>query len=523
MFGLNAAHPGYAAGGHIGDCTFPTLQTDLQTGGDWFYTSGQCTLPIVFTNSIPIGLTASLTAQGGDVVLSGGGDTQLFSVSSGASFGLTGLTLSGGSADFGGAIENSGSLTLTSSALNNNSAGEGGALYNSGTLTLTASMLSDNSATSGNGGAIENYSAVDVAGSVFSGNSTSSGDGGAMDNEASASVVNSTLSTNTAIDGGAVSNEDTLTVTTSSLKNNSATVGNGGAIENYATASIVRSTVAGNSATDGDGGALENDGTATISISTLSNNIASAGDGGAVNNNAELDVSFSTLSGNIASAGGAIYNGSNTLTIAATIIANSTGGNCSANTNTITDNGRNLEDDAGATPTCQFSTGSPSFDLVGQDPALLPLGENGGPTQTMALQDTGPVSPAIDAIPTTSLLCPSTGTVDQRNSSRPSPSGGACDIGAFESGGSPTTATISYFLESQRGKGLLFEWRLTGAGNVIGFVLASRAPHSTKHLIPVHSRATYRVLLHTTIRGSYTLRTLFANGRSLTLHPKKMP
>jgi hypothetical protein len=64
------------------------------------------------------------------------------------------------------------------------------------------------------------------------------------------------------------------------------------------------------------------------------------------------------------------------------------------------------------------------------DPAILPLGANGGPTPTHALSDS---SPAIDAA---GLVC---SAFDQRGNSRPINGdllGGAeCDIGAVEHDG----------------------------------------------------------------------------------------
>ena len=58
-------------------------------------------------------------------------------------------------------------------------------------------------------------------------------------------------------------------------------------------------------------------------------------------------------------------------------------------------------------------------------PQLGPLGNNGGPTQTMALPSG---SPAVDAIPAATSGC--TGTTDQRGTTRPQGTG--CDIGAYE-------------------------------------------------------------------------------------------
>ena len=97
------------------------------------------------------------------------------------------------------------------------------------------------------------------------------------------------------------------------------------------------------------------------------------------------------------------------------IVAGNTGGNCIRPN--LQDGGGNLEDDADAS--CGFSAAS--GDLLGVDPQLGPLADNGGPTLTML---PAPGSPVIDAIPTP---C---GTVDQRGVVRPQGSG--CDIGAVE-------------------------------------------------------------------------------------------
>jgi hypothetical protein len=67
------------------------------------------------------------------------------------------------------------------------------------------------------------------------------------------------------------------------------------------------------------------------------------------------------------------------------------------------------------------------------DPLLLPLADNGGPTQTRAL---GAGSPAVDAA--NPATCPA---VDQRGYLRLGP----CDIGAYEQGGSPFVAGFWLF------------------------------------------------------------------------------
>jgi len=108
------------------------------------------------------------------------------------------------------------------------------------------------------------------------------------------------------------------------------------------------------------------------------------------------------------------------VTFTGSIVAGNTAGtgNDCDNAGTITDKGNNLESGTD----CGFTA---STDLQNTDPKLDPSGlqNNGGPTQTIALE---PDSPAVDHISVGSS-CPAT---DQRGVSRPQ--GPKCDIGAFE-------------------------------------------------------------------------------------------
>lgn len=90
-------------------------------------------------------------------------------------------------------------------------------------------------------------------------------------------------------------------------------------------------------------------------------------------------------------------------------------------------NGSNWDDDA----SCLFGAG-PGDHSNGGDPQLGSLANNGGPTQTQPPL-TG--SPLIDAIPDSACQTAPLATgiaTDQRGLPRPSPAGGACDIGAVE-------------------------------------------------------------------------------------------
>lgn len=117
----------------------------------------------------------------------------------------------------------------------------------------------------------------------------------------------------------------------------------------------------------------------------------------------------STISHNRAPIGGGICCGS--MELRNTIVAGQLGGgNCALVT--IFDGGYNLDDGT----SCGFSTANNS--LSNTDPLLDPAGlkNNGGRTQTIALQRG---SPAIDVIPAGVNGCGTTITSDQRGVSRP--------------------------------------------------------------------------------------------------------
>ena len=130
-----------------------------------------------------------------------------------------------------------------------------------------------------------------------------------------------------------------------------------------------------------------------------------------------MTVQSSTIAGNSANEGGGIATTDGSASIVDTIVAANTAPNGGADVNGTLDSlGNNLiGNPAGA-------TGLTARDLVGLNPDLGPLQNNGGPTPTMALL---PGSPAIDAGTTTSTLA-----TDQRGLTRVI--NGASDIGAFE-------------------------------------------------------------------------------------------
>ncbi len=328
--------------------------------------------PIVLSSTVDI--TQNITIEGpgaGTLAVSGDGNVGVFQIDSGVTATISGLTIEDGYTYIGGGVDSSGNLTLTDCTLLDNIASSG-AIYSSGTLTITGSTLSGNSA----------YSSYDGGGGIFNWYGT-------------------------------------VTISESTLSDNSATNSNGGAIYSSGTLTITGSTLSGNSATNAGGGIYnDNGGSTTISDSTLSGNSASNYGGGGVLNNLEgsVTVTNSTFWDNSATNGafaGGIRNVEGTVSLTATIVAgNTSGGDCSG----VTDAGYNLDDDG----TCGFSGTSLSDTPAGLDPNGLQ--NNGGPTETIALE---PGSPAIGAV-TSASLC---STPDQRGVQRPTP----CDIGAFES------------------------------------------------------------------------------------------
>jgi len=267
----------------------------------------------------------------------------------------------------------------------------GGILNDGGVLMVTKSTLSDNSATGGGG--------------------ISNAEAGAL------TVTNSTFSGNSAITGGGILNSGhTLTVTNSTFSGNTGTsnTSNGGGIYTAGgTPTVTNSTFSGNSASTG-GGIYNIGGVLIVANSTFSTNSASVNGGAIYNNASGTLVTNSTFSANSASSGGGIYNTTGSTTLYNTIVAGSPNGfNCVQAGGTLTANGFNADTDGSCDNAAQLTSAQINLQL---------LGDNGGPTQTMALSAG---SPAIDA--GDDVNCP---TADQRGVTRPQ--GSHCDIGAYE-------------------------------------------------------------------------------------------
>jgi hypothetical protein len=316
-----------------------------------------------------------------------GGDYRIFTVSSGVTAEISGLTIADGSvADQGGGISNAGTLTVGESVVTgNNSADDGGGIFNdiNATLSVLDSTVGENSANGENG------------------------------------------------IGGGILNFGTATITRSTVARNlAANVGGGGSggggIASFADMTIANSTIARNITGARGGGIVNNgDGTQlTITNTTIAGNTAAEGSGsnvfqGSSGNTLPLLMTSTLLAQPLAF----------TATTAGLSAREPLGGggpsNCnSGGGNEFDSQGYNLDDDG----TCELNEAS---DQPNVDAQLGPLADNGGPTETML---PAPASRAVDQGLSDGL------TTDQRGLGRPhdfvevpdAPGGDAADIGAVE-------------------------------------------------------------------------------------------
>ncbi len=273
--------------------------------------------------------------------------------------------------------------------------------------------------------------------------------------------------------GGGVYDDGTTTFEGVTISGNSADEGAGLFITKRSTSSLIGCTLSGNSARMG-GGLYNGGGSTTLSGCTVSGNSADTGGGLFITKRSTSTLIGCTMSGNTASTGGGLYNSSTTNLYACTIgansaatgggIANATGGNATLEDTIVAANtgtGGAPSDIGGADSTAVVGTynlvgtgGSGGIaggtgDIVLTNPnirVLGPLGNYGGPTQTMPLL---PGSPAIGAGSAIAGV-----TTDERGASRPT--SGAADIGAFEdhgytvtvSSGSPQSTQVSQAFSS---------------------------------------------------------------------------
>lgn len=342
---------------------------------------------------------------------------------------ITSATISGNSAPNnhgGGLFTRSGStVQMTDTSISLNRALVGGGFSNRGTFTLTTSTVSENTADWSSGGIRNEAGAtLSLTDSTISRN-TSASTGGGSDNYGDLMLLHVTVSDNEAQYGAGLFNLNTATITASTIKGNIATVSGGGIYtglsnDSDTTLSVVSSTISGNEAQGGSGGGIyARTGTVVIANSTLSGNSASS-EGGAIynSNNGALTVTTSTVA--LSLGGGGLHLASGVATLKSTIVAGNIGGDVLNGTLHPASSHNLIQSAATAGGLVDDVNGN----IVGEDPLLGALADNGGPTQTHALLA---FSPALNnGLNETGLA------TDQRGSVFRRAFGGGPDIGAFE-------------------------------------------------------------------------------------------
>ena len=278
--------------------------------------------------------------------------------------------------------------------------------------------------------------------------------GGGINSEGTLTLNYVVVCTNTVTGGGGGINNvgGTLTLNDSTVRGNTATNSNseGGGIDNDlgATTTLNRSSVSGNSA--GYGGGIDNNvgpalNTLILNNSTVSGNSATTHGGGirtlfTINGPHKVILLNSTIADNTADSdadgfgdGGGVYSDLGVSEVRNSIIA----GNHDMSAGTkhpdwsrqLSSYGYTLVGDATG---CSLSEpDNPGTNIVGVDPQLLPLADNGGETKTHALPFG---SPALEVIPVAN--CPL--ATDQRGVARPQRTN--CDMGAYERENAPPEA-----------------------------------------------------------------------------------
>jgi CSLREA domain-containing protein len=346
------------------------------------------------------------------------GDTQLFYLLTGPVT-LSNLTLTGGyalgtfAAGAGGAVnawEQTVDLTLNNDVVTGNKANIGGGVYSYGQLEVNNSEISHNTAVATGGGIADDgkYSPMHLSGAVISHNTAQSGGGidstvnsGPGENSADSEILDTTISDNDAADVGAgihvglLNAGDEFDISHSTVSGNhgsSASFGGGIGITGTLDGdlSMIDSTVAGNSADVGAGMSfgdssqqplVSDTGSVAVANSTIASNTAAVQGGGLFLGKYSYDSGY----------------GSATVPVNSTIVAGNTASGSAndldrANSSTggAFDLSFSLVQTAGDAPVTQTPAGS---SILGADPQLGGLANNGGPTLTMLL---APTSPAVD-------------------------------------------------------------------------------------------------------------------------------
>ncbi|MCH7751700.1 MAG: hypothetical protein IH898_06040, partial [Planctomycetes bacterium] len=284
---------------------------------------------------------------------------------------LIGMTLTGGDVvGDGGAINSLENLVVTDTVVDANAAtAYGGGIFAGGDgVTISGSTISGN-ATGFSGGGLASNADVSITSSTVSGNTASGGGGGVAAFGSLLSVVDSTITGNTSVvDGGGVvfDGGGTLSITNSTISQNETDMSGGGVATGMISAAIItHTTITGNTADAdnnniGDGGGLYAEvGIPGVSVFTVTHTILAA----------NFDLSVAGIARDLRVVAG-------TIRLTFSLVGDNTGSGLMEAPVGVPDGNGNLIGDPGG------------MGVI--DPMLDPLANNGGPTETHALQAGSP-------------------------------------------------------------------------------------------------------------------------------------
>jgi len=368
-------------------------------------------------------------------IVDAGGVSRILQVAEGTTCFIKNVTLRNGHIeDYSGAgVKNTGGrVDIEDAAIIENVSdfSPGGGIFNQGTMNVRRSDISDNEATETSSGGIWNIGVMLLADCNVERNTAELR--ASISNSGQLTILRSRIFRNGAFVGSVFENQGELVISKTVILENFGNLGGqGGGLFNAGNATIDDSAIVGN-ITEMDGGGIFNLGTLRASNVTISGNKVrnSAAPGGGIANEGTLELSSCTIAGNSTEEGpgGGLAQNGTLASVRNTIIAdNHAGGDGDDCTGTINSQGYNL---ISVTDDCSIQ-GDTTGNETDRASGLGPLIEEAGTFVHSLL----PGSPAVG---TGSPADPGSGggacpAQDQRGVARPQPSGGRCDIGAYES------------------------------------------------------------------------------------------
>jgi len=375
---------------------------------------------------------------------------------------VTGTTISNNVADAGGGglyfdSTSPATLSISDSTITGNSSGDnGGGLYAIHTdVTITNSTINFNEAGGNGGGVAAGQGTLHVSGSFIGNNTASAGGGLSLYNNES-TIEFTTISGNQSTNdggGGLYANDDAtdsnLTVRNTTISGNTSQYYGGGLyLDNSGTTDIQNSTISGNTAALNGGGAAVGYQSTGFSMTqtTVTNNTATSPDSGPAVGGVLVATPLPTVAAARKSARAAKAAdkapGEHTkpdhakgqgvraavvdsIAVTGTIVSGNAGEDIGAFDPLTVNSDHSIIGTVGTHVTVTDLGGS---QLGLTDPGLLPLADNGGPTQTHAL---AVGSPAKDKGPSPVPTFPGN-DFDQRGAGFARVVDGTVDVGAFE-------------------------------------------------------------------------------------------